>query len=778
MKDQLKDQQIVPVSGNSSLPIVQVEAVQDGRYYQALTAIPVGERSDWQEFFDFIRRRLWLILGVSALTMTGLGAFIMTRPPVYEGKFRMLVEPVTRGQDQLSQTLELASGESDVNNQASLDYKSQIEVLLSQRVLTPILGDLRRQEPKLDYQSLVQDRLSIRNPKDTKLLDVTFRAGDRQKVEAALRQLATRFIQYSTLERNSNLQQGIGFVDQQIAQQQREVSRLELQVEQLRRRNDIFRPDVSAEALSKQLTELLDKRRQVQAELAAAQTLYGKLQQQLGLNPADAVAVSNLSESPTYQTLISKLRELEAQIAIASAKFQPDSPMMLDLLDQREKLLPLITDEARRIGSRGNAVNAPPNQSTVFQGSIGQNMGQQLVDAANRTQMLRAQGEALVIAETQLRQQTRNFAGFARAYDAVQRNLKISADSLTRLMTARENLQLELTRQTMPWQLISKIDQDSIYDASGRARQFVIAALASTLLGLVAAWIAEKLDPSFHTVDDLTSDLKFTCLGKIPFDPRKRRDAVNSPMLMPNGQARGQSLAIEQVNSQYNGTSPFMEAFYSTYTNIRLLGTDSPIKILTVVSTSPGDGKTTVSTNLALAAANLGERVLLVDADLRWPRLHLGLDLPNIRGLSNCLTSDDVELEKIYQTHPEEENLAILTAGPQPPDAPRLLTSNRLRSLIERWRQDFDLVVFDTPPLGHFVDAKLIASISDGTVMVVSLNKTERQKAKQVFTDLVAAIPTRLLGGIVNGVKAPPPDAYYSQAYRQIEEQKIALGRN
>jgi polysaccharide biosynthesis transport protein len=768
----MKDQ-IVPVSGNSSLPIVQVEPVQDSRYYQALQATPIGEASDLQEFLDFVRRRLWVILGVSALTMTGLGALILTRPPMYEGKFRLLVEPVTTGQDKLSRTLEMAAGANGAANPDTLDYKSQIEVLLSQKVLAPVLRDLQQQEPDLDYRALVDRRLEIRNPRDTKLLDISFKANDRRKVEIALRQLADRFIKYSTVERNSNLQQGIEFVDQQIAQQQREVSRLELQVEQLRRRNDIFRPDVSAEALSKQLTELLDKRRQVQAELAAAQTLYGKLQQQLGLNPADAVAVSNLSESPTYQTLISKLRELEAQIAIASAKFQPDSPMMLDLLDQREKLLPLITDEARRIGSRGNSVNAPPNQSTVFQGSIGQNMGQQLVDAANRTQMLRAQGEALVMAETQLRQQTRNFAGFARAYDAVQRNLKISADSLTRLLTARENLQLELTRQTLPWQLMSKIDQDSIQDSSGRVRNFLIAGVASALLALAVAWIVEKLDPSFHTIDDLTSDLKFTCLGKIPFDPRKRRDPDLKPMLMPNGQGRGQSVAIDQADTYYSGASPFMEAFYSAYTNIRLLGTDTPIKILTVVSTSPGDGKTTVSTNLALAAANLGERVLLIDADLRWPRLHLGLDLPNIRGLSNCLTSDDVEFEKIYQTHPEEANLSILTAGPQPPDAPRLLTSNRLRSLIEKWRQDFDLVVFDTPPLGHFVDAKLIASISDGTVMVVSLNKTERQKAKQVFNDLVAAIPTRFLGGIVNGVKAPPPDAYYSQAYRQIEEQKL-----
>jgi polysaccharide biosynthesis transport protein len=767
---------IVPISNNSSLPIVHAEPIQDGRYYQVLSTTPVGESSDLSDFIDFVRRRMWVILGVSAVTLAGLGALILARPPVYEGKFRMLVEPVTSGQDKLSQTLELAGGRDTITPER-LDYKSQIEVLLSQRVLSSVVQDLQRQEPDLDYDTLIEDRLSIRNPRDTKLLDVSFKANDRSKVEAALKVLAARFINYSTVERNTNLRQGIEFVDRQIAQQQLEVSRLERQVETLRRQNDIFKPDESAEQLSKQLTELLDKRRQVQAELASAESLYAKLTDQLGVNPREAVALSNLSEAPTYQTLIAKLRDIEAQIALASAKFTPEAPVLQELIDQRNRLLPLISAEAKRIGTRGDGLPTQPNNSTSFQGSIGRNLGQQLVDAANRTQMLKAQQEALTMAESQLRQQTRNFAGIARSYEAVQRNLKISGDSLNRLLAARENLQLERTRQTLPWQLISKIDDNSISDASGRLRQLLIAALASGILGMVVAWIVEKLDPSFHTVEDLTSDLRFTCLGTIPYDPRKRQDRATQ-MLMPGGAPKltNQSVALAN-NATYYGSTPFMEAFYSVYTNIRLMGTDHPMKVLTIVSTSPGDGKTTISTNIALAAANLGERVLLIDADLRWPRLHLGLDLPNTRGLSNCLTSDEVDFEKLYQTHPEEENLTILTAGPQPPDPARLLTSNRLRNHLVQWRQEFDLVVIDTPPLGHFVDAKLIASISDGTVMVVSLNKTERQKAKLVFNDLVSAIPTRLLGGVINGVKAAKNDPYYGNYPRETalapEEEKV-----
>jgi polysaccharide biosynthesis transport protein len=486
------------------------------------------------------------------------------------------------------------------------------------------------------------------------------------------------------------------------------------------------------------------------------------------------VVVSTLSESPTYQNLLNRLKELEAKIALESARLQDGAPAMQELLDQRRRLLPLIEAEAQRIAKQNNLSS---RGNLGFQGSLGRSMGQQLVEAANRVQTLQAQAQAMSRAELQLRQQTKDFAGIARSYDAVQRNLKIAAESLNRLLVARENLQLELTRQTMPWQQISTINDDSIKDASGRLRQFLLAGVASTLLALSVAWLMEKLDPSFHDVDDLTDELKLTCLGVIPFDPRKKR-AKQPQLAAASGELALPEPAPAKERTGYYTTSPFTEAFYSLYTNIRLMGTDNPIQVLTIVSTSPGDGKTTVSSNLAIAAAALGQRVLLVDVDMRYPRLHQAFEVINARGLSNILTGEGINSLKftdICIPYEEDDNLQLLTAGPQPPDPPRLLSSNRIRTLVEEMRKEFDLIIFDTPPLGHFVDAKLLSTLSDGTVMVVSVNKTDRAKAKQVIYDLTSSISTPVLGCVVNGVKQTQKASdyyYYANQAQKTKEQK------
>jgi polysaccharide biosynthesis transport protein len=226
-----QDQQIVPTNvTNPSLPIIHAEVVRDGRYYQAMAANQVEEDAAFRQFLNFLKRRLWVLLGVSLLSMGGLGMWILTRPPLYQGSFRLLVEPLTDEQDKIRQTLELAR--VDRNFKQGLDYKSQIEVLRSHKVLAPLSQQLQRTYPKLDYEALLE-RLSIRNPLNTKLLDVSYTARDPREVEDVLRRTSARMIEYSLLERNTNLQQGLSFVDRQIVQQQQEVVRLESQVEQM-----------------------------------------------------------------------------------------------------------------------------------------------------------------------------------------------------------------------------------------------------------------------------------------------------------------------------------------------------------------------------------------------------------------------------------------------------------------------------------------------------------------------------------------------------------------
>jgi capsular exopolysaccharide synthesis family protein len=185
---------------------------------------------------------------------------------------------------------------------------------------------------------------------------------------------------------------------------------------------------------------------------------------------------------------------------------------------------------------------------------------------------------------------------------------------------------------------------------------------------------------------------------------------------------------------------------------------DEPIRSLAISSSVPADGKSTVAIHLAQAAAAMGQRVLLVDADLRRPQVHVRTDLPNVWGLSNVISSE-INVDDVIQRSSMEDNLFVLTAGTIPPDPTRLLCSKKMRNLVERFQATFDLVIFDTPPLLGLADAKLLATHTDGIVMVVGLGKTDRSVLTEVLYGLKMS-RARVLGLVANGVKGYTTTSY------------------
>jgi succinoglycan biosynthesis transport protein ExoP len=205
----------------------------------------------------------------------------------------------------------------------------------------------------------------------------------------------------------------------------------------------------------------------------------------------------------------------------------------------------------------------------------------------------------------------------------------------------------------------------------------------------------------------------------------------------------------QATNSNQYVASPFLEAFRSLYTNIRLLNSDSQIRSLVISSSVPGDGKSTISVYLAQAAAALGQRVLLVDTDLRLPQIHNRLGLINTYGLSNVISSD-LDVERVIQQSPIEETLFVLTAGQVPPDPTKLLSSQRMQNLMEKFQENYDLVIYDTPPLQGLADTRLIASKADGVVIVVKLGQTKSSDLSKALETLKLS-PVAVLGMIANG---------------------------
>lgn len=196
--------------------------------------------------------------------------------------------------------------------------------------------------------------------------------------------------------------------------------------------------------------------------------------------------------------------------------------------------------------------------------------------------------------------------------------------------------------------------------------------------------------------------------------------------------------------------SPVSEQYRTLRTNILFSSVDQELKTLLVTSTVPGEGKTTTAANLAVVFAQQGKRTLLVDADLRKPSIHEMFDIDNQKGLTTVLTKQTTLEDTMVQRG--EDTLYILSSGPLPPNPAELLGSRAFETFFTTAKETFDIVLYDTPPVLVVTDAQIIAHKCDGTILVTSANKTEKQDAVKA-KDLLENAGAKLLGAVLNQKK-------------------------
>lgn len=208
--------------------------------------------------------------------------------------------------------------------------------------------------------------------------------------------------------------------------------------------------------------------------------------------------------------------------------------------------------------------------------------------------------------------------------------------------------------------------------------------------------------------------------------------------------------------------STISEQFRMIRSNIMFSGVDHEIKKLVITSAAPSAGKSTIAANIAVAYAQAGKKVLLIDGDLRKPTVHYTFEIKNVFGLSNLIT-DQIGIEKAVQ-NTQVENLSILASGPIPPNPSELLGSKRFKELIESFEQYFDMIIIDTPPVLAVTDAVIMSTVADGTILVTNVETNNKQhliKAKEVLQKSDANI----LGIVLNNVEKSSKDDYYYYEY-------------
>ncbi|MDT7542584.1 MAG: polysaccharide biosynthesis transport protein [Acidobacteriota bacterium] len=295
-----------------------------------------------------------------------------------------------------------------------------------------------------------------------------------------------------------------------------------------------------------------------------------------------------------------------------------------------------------------------------------------------------------------------------------------------------------------------------------RARTIVLAFLLSLGVGVGLAFLLDYLDDTLKTVDDVDRYLHLPSLALIPANRNERaRLGGRRPALPAAGEAGGLNSTALALTSDVRSASA--EAYRHLRTSLLLSSAGQPPKTILVTSSQPSEGKTTTAVNTAITLAQTGAPVLIVDCDLRRPRVHANFNVSNARGLTNYL-SGERDLDALVKTYDKLPNLQILTSGPVPPNPAELLGSMEMRRLLTALGERYAHIVIDSPPAISFTDASILSTLVDGVMLVVHGGRSSRavvRRAKQQLVDVGANI----FGVVLNNVRLDSPDYYYSGYY-------------
>jgi capsular exopolysaccharide synthesis family protein len=283
--------------------------------------------------------------------------------------------------------------------------------------------------------------------------------------------------------------------------------------------------------------------------------------------------------------------------------------------------------------------------------------------------------------------------------------------------------------------------------------------LAGLLLGAMAALAREMLDRTVKTPSDVELELGLPLLGIMP----RLAEGLDRPYYAGRARRRseGRTPGPVELIAHHMPASGVAEATRAIRTNLLFMSPDRPLNTLAVTSASPSEGKTTVACSIAIAMAQAGKRVLLVDCDMRRPRVHKLFACINDVGVTTALIDPNSLDGAVRET--EIPNLFVLPSGPPPPNPADLLHSAAFAQLIQRVKANFDGVVIDTPPAGPVTDAAVLSKFVDGTVVVVRARETTKEHARLAVSTLVN-VGANIAGVVLNAVSSRKRGYYYYSA--------------
>jgi capsular exopolysaccharide synthesis family protein len=709
---------------------------------------PNFEEIDFQKYLLVLQRRWLPTVGIFTIVTSFATLFAFSLKASYKADGSLLIRTnETSSLTGLGEAIGKLESLTTTNNPLETQAKIVTSVPVLQETIRTLNLKDNQGEP-LKIRDFAQ-KLKIENAKGTEILLISYTDNDPVLAAEVVNQLMKVYIRNNIEANRAEAASARKFIGQEIPTTEAAVKEAESNLRKFKEENKIIALETEASIAVQTISSLEQQISEAQAQFVNVNARAQKLQYQASINSQQSVTFASLSQIPGIQQVVTQLQEAEDQLAIEQSRLQPTHPMIINL---EEKITALNNLLQNRINQNiGNNQQIPAENLQIGE------LRQRLIEDFARTETERV-GLGKQITELSnkwyaYKKRVNVLPRLEQTQRQLERKLKAAQTTYEALLTKLQEVQVAENQNIGNARIISPAlipDQ-----SSGPRKLIVIAAggVVGVIVALIAAFTLDLIDSSVKTLKEARELFQYTLLGVIPSVGRNiKRNYLEQQ--------------IPRIIGREIPHHPVGDAYQMLQANLQFLNSDKKLKAIVVTSSVPQEGKSEVAANLAVTMAQLGQRVLLVDANMRHPIQHHIWEITNAVGLSNVMV-DQVALNvAIQQPIP---NLYVLPSGVVPPNPVALLDSQRMAGLVNSFTQEYDFVIFDTPPLAGMLDAAVLSKLVDGILLVVRpgvINYDTANAAKEFLRQS----GQQVLGMVINGMNIKrEPDSYFYYSRKSIE---------
>jgi capsular exopolysaccharide synthesis family protein len=720
------------------------------------------QQIDIRNYLQIMMKRRWTIISVFTIIFVSVFIYTLTATPVYQSTIRLVIEKENPNVVSIQEVMSVDASTTDY-------YITQYKIIESRTIAREVIKRLNLQDseefnPKPQKTFLSNIKQSIKDIKDSiqntvlsifrtgnednqveiedsdaqlvsaflgrinvtpirnsRLVDLHFMARNPKLAAKAVNTLADVYIEKKLETKLKAVKNAVLWLHERVDEERKKVEHAERKLLEYKEKKGIFTDfssdveKITAQKLARLNSQVID----AEAHRVEAETRY-KQALALKKNPDMLDSIPEVLSNDLIREIKQMEVNLYKRISELSKKYGKNHPKMIAVQSEIDSLNNRKHKEIQRV------INS----------------------LRNEYQVALAKEKTLLQALSKQKKESMDLNQKSIQYGVLQREAESARHMYELLIKRFKETSLTEDMKTGNVRIVDPAEVPKYPIRPRKKLNIFLGTILGLFMGIAVAFTFEFLDNTLKNPEDIRNYLNVPYLGPVPTFDLERED-IDNPELI----------------TQYSPKSTASESYRGIRTSLLFSSADKPPKIILISSAGPSEGKTLTSTNLAITMAQAGSRVVIVDCDMRKPKVHKMFGIGRDKGMSSVLVSND--LEEVLQDviiHSDIPNLDVIPCGPIPPNPSEIIGSQKMSRIMEILQEQYDRIIVDSPPITAVTDSTVLAKFVDGVMLVVHAGVTPRQVVKTGL-EQIQGVDANILGAVLNDVDTGKESYYYYQYY-------------